>query len=426
MPFKPKKDYTASNLTVDSAATAVDAGTIAPLSKKGFNAENVEGVSVAPFNPEQNHQIDAKATSILSSIPKTINGTTNKLERPDFLIGDIEESVAKLVTARLWKTICDNEWHNFFTQKQLQELNDIASRHDYRTLMEGVFDLADTCDNLVKVKGKTEYDLSTLERVVQLSVLALCDCGFLLDNSGSMACVDSTKRGLEGEIKISRLEEQKLLVKLGSFVARLFDDDGIEVCTMTPDPKLKGVKMSNIKTREEIDNIFAHGVGADYATPTADALLRFFHEIIQPKLTSKTMKKPYLIWLITDGAPSHGQDVVAAIRYIRKQCKDSIYGDKAVMIAASIVGEDAGAEEEVTKWDKDKTDPDVGAGAITDCVSNYYSECKQITVREGDPPYDAMIHNIRMLTGPVIRENDMMDEGGSTNFVSGLKSMGLY
>lgn len=420
MPFKPKKDYTATNQTVDSTAQAVDANQSAPLSRAGFNAENVDGVSVAPLNDAQNHQVEAKAAEIMSTTrAATGNKNINNLVCPTPMTGDIEESVARLVTARLWKTICDNEWFNFFTQAQLQEINNIASRHDYRTLMEGVFELADTCNNVItNAKGKREYDMSTLERVVQLSVLALCDCGFLLDNSGSMACVDSTRRGLEGEVKISRLEEQKLIVKLGAFISRLFDDDGIEVRTMTPDSKLRNVKMSNIKTREEIDNIFAHGVGADYGTPTADALTAFFNELILPKLRAGTMKKPYLIWLVTDGAPGGGQDVVGAIRQIRRECAKTKYGSNAVMIAASIVGEDDMADTEVTKWDKDEE-----AGSIVDCVSNYYKECLEIKVGPGDPPYDAMIHNIRMFTGPVIKENDMMDEGGSTKLVSGFMGM---
>lgn len=421
MPFKPKS-YNNTNKQIVETTEQVDNATSAPLSKGGFNAENVDGVTVSPLNDDQNRQIENKALQMSSALPSNVRG----LVCPTPLTGDIEESVAKLVTARIWKAVVDNNWYAFFTQEQLQEINDTASRHDYRTLME-IFQIPDNADKVIISKGKKEYDLRKLEKIVQLSVLALCDQGFLLDNSGSMAVCDSIQKGLENEeIRISRLDAQKNIVKLGAFISRLFDADGIEVRTMTPDPKLSRVKMSNLTTKEDIDNIFSQGVNADYGTPTADALWRYFTEIIQPKLRNREMKKPYVIWLTTDGAPSSGQDVVGTIRRIRAECAKSIYGDRAVLISASIIGEDETADREVTQWDKDKTvNPDTGAGAITDCISSYYKECKEITLGEGDT-YEPMDHNIRMFTGPIILENDALDEGGVATVAGKLSKLSFF
>lgn len=421
MPFKPK-GYNNTNKKIVETTEAVDNGSIQPLSVGGFNAENVDGVSVAPLNSDQNSQIEHRAQELFKTLPSNSHG----LVCPTPLTGDIEESVAKLVTARIWKAVVDNNWYAFFNQQQLQQINDTASRHDYRTLME-IFEIPDKLDTVVVQKGKRQYDTKKLEKIVELSVLALCDQGFLLDNSGSMAICDSVQKGLEGEeIRMSRLEAQKNIVKLGGFVSRLFDSDGIEVRTMTPDPNLSKVKMSNLTTKEDIDNIFSHGVNADYTTPTADALWRYFTEIIKPKLTTRTMKKPYVIWLTTDGAPSSGQNVVETIRRIRAECAKTIYGDRAVLISASIIGEDETADREVTQWDKDKTtDPDMGAGAITDCVSSYYKECKEITLGEGET-YEPMDHNIRMFTGPIILENDALDEGGKSTIMGKLSKLQIF
>lgn len=421
MPFRPR-GYNATNAQIVNTSQQVDAGCIKPLSQGGFNAENVDGVTVAPLNQGQEVQINRDADKLMTRLPTNSHG----LVCPTPLTGDIEESVAKLVTARLWKAVVDNNWYAFFTQEELQNINDIASRHDYRTLLE-IFAMPDDVDKVITVKGKQEYDMRKLEKIVQLAVLALCDQGFLLDNSGSMAVADAIQSGLEGdEIRISRLNAQKNIVKLGAFVSRLFDTDGIEVRTMTPDPKLARIKMSNLRTKEEIDEIFAHGVNAEYGTPTADALMRYFNEIIKPKLISGTMKKPYIIWLLTDGAPSPGQDVVATIRAIRAECARTKYGDRAVLISASIVGEDEHADREVTQWDKDKVGhPDMGAGAITDCISSYYKECKEITLGEGET-YEPMDHNIRMFTGPIILENDALDEGGAFTIMGRLSQLTLF
>lgn len=430
MPFKPKA-ANATNQAITANTAEADKVAQAPMSKAGYNPDNVGFEPEPGLNPVQNAQIDARAQGITDSAvpPKGIN--TYGLVPPTPLTGDIEESVARLVSARLWKAIVDNNWYAFFTQAQLQEINNIASRHDYRSMMQ-IFEIPDRLDETRMVGSKSEYDLRNLEKIVELSVLALCDIGMLLDNSGSMGTTDSKSgiKNLEGaelarEVNITRLEAQKNLVKLGAFVARLFDDDGIEIETMTPDPNLRNVKMRGVKTKEEIDEIFAHGVKAEYGTPTADAIRRFFDTNVLPKLRAGTMRKPYVMWLMTDGEPGPGQDVVEAIRYCRRECAKTKYGNKAFMICASIVGEDDKADEEVTKWDKDGSKPHddgVGSGAITDCVSSYYRECQQVKLPPGQT-YEVMFHNIRCFTGPIIPENDAVDEGGITGV---FQKMGLY
>lgn len=177
MPFKPK-GYNATNAQIVYTSAQVDAGCAKPLSQGGFNAENVDGVTVAPLNAGQETQINQRADQIMATLLRNTHG----LICPTPMTGDVEESVARLVTARLWKAVVDNNLYNFFTQAQLQVVNDVASRHDYLTLLE-IFAVPDKVDTIVTVRGKQEYDIRKIEKIVQLSVLALCDQGFLLDNS---------------------------------------------------------------------------------------------------------------------------------------------------------------------------------------------------------------------------------------------------
>lgn len=431
MPFKPRA-YNKANDESVGLVSAVSADTAKPLSDGGFNAQNVGCVDVAPLSPEQNAQMNRTAQQVEIKTTQAVvqnHVDTYGLTPPTPVTEDVEESVARFVAALIWKAVVDNGLYYFFTvptdeertgkvspmtpQQRLQACCNTASRHDYRTLLE-VMRMPDKADTSYRAGRETKYDLRKLEKIAQLSVLSMYDIGFLLDNSGSMQLVDAVERGLEGEeLAISRLDSQKALVKIGSFVARLFDKNGVEVRTMTPDPKLAGVKMSNITTKEEIDNIFAHGVQAEFMTPTGAALRRFFDEIIKPKLLAGTMYKPYQILLITDGAPD--DDVVGALRYIIETCKQTPYGSKAVMITASIVGEDTNADTTVTKWDKDSV-----AGPNTDCISSYRNECKQIVLSEGDT-YEPGDHNIRMFIGAINPDLDVLDEGGLATRVATMR-----
>jgi hypothetical protein len=148
-------------------------------------------------------------------------------------------------------------------------------------------------------------------------------------------------------------------------------------------------------------------------------ITRTYKEIVQKKAHSGTLQKPVLFRVLTDGASC--DNITNAIRSVRADLINTDYGSRACLYSFSQVGSDKDATTALENLDSDDDpkNPDIGAGAITDCTSYFELEKTQYDKAQANKSveerveYSPGFHMVKENCGVIIEALDKADEDGA-------------
>ena len=455
MPLKKvTQEAVATNSQIeDQKKLNPDTGKPATFSQGGLNDETVAGLENVPVTAAEANRLNADTRKLeQASEQKTRVVNTYGLVAPkpaEYMEGQLE--VANLVAAKIWACVVEHEWYGFYTQEELQECVNTATRHDYKFLVE-------------------MYGYTDLDEATDLCVLSLVDTIILGDNSYSMDSTDPVPVGRDGrptDIAMSRWNLLNLLIKNYSFITTLFDTDGIQVELLNADQRLTslfeggrfmGLKdpvtgqyhdfskclsqprlnpgnagISAVSSQHQVEQIFK-AITTNGGTPMGEAIERIFSNAVRSKMQTGTLKKPTLLWVITDGQPS-GKDVLTVLRTIKAEFAGTKYGGHGMLFGFSQVGEDVGAATFLKKMDEDEVKgrfgqpvvPNPGVGDIVDCTSSYETELREVLVANpGSTFYTPQRHNLKVMIGVMMKKYDQADETNVTSVFTRMKVGGFF
>lgn len=181
---------------------------------------------------------------------------------------------AKVLMSILQEAVKDKRIEQMYPEQKLHQMSQEIARKDP----------VNTLCNHWKLPKEVGFDLVKL---------ALFDVVFLLDDSGSMRFGD----GL--------IEELKFILGNVAFATGLFDTDGFSVRFMNSD-----IRGDCIKTEKEAMDLVDR-VRFEDVTPLATSLKnKILDPLVYAADRAGTLKKPFLVIIITDGRPTdnvHGE-----------------------------------------------------------------------------------------------------------------------
>jgi len=198
-----------------------------------------------------------------------------------------------------------------------------------------------------------------VELATDLATLALYDIVIFADDSGSMVFEENGERIQDLKVILGRVAE----------VATMFDDDGIIIRFMNC-----GVEGNGIRDTTSASNLVSQ-VQFNGLTPLGTNLNS---KVIQPFLAnavqSRTLQKPILVIIITDGEPTGEPpgSVANAIKNAKAMVSNSQYGPGAIAFEIAQVGKDQKAQAFLGTLDKH---PEIGA--MVDATSYYELEAEE-------------------------------------------------
>jgi hypothetical protein len=234
--------------------------------------------------------------------------------------------------------------------------------------------------------------------------LGLYDIVLYIDDSGSM----------QFEEEGSRIQDLRLILERVSYVAQLFDDDGISVRFMNTDlsnardPSGRSLQ-DNIKDQTAIDQLM-RGVQFKGLTPMGTSLRKkVIDDMLLRNAQDGRLEKPMLVIAITDGQPAGEPQnaVFDTIRYAFDTLQQRFpqFGRGGVAFEFAQVGNDEAAKKFLGKLDED---PQIGP--MVDCTSNFENE--QDEMAHANPPVDLTpdLWMVKLLLGAIDASYDAQDE----------------
>lgn len=344
----------------------------------GFNAQNL-GIQEQKLDQKEiEHVVYLKNVEAhKASVAEQAAGWTNGLVKPDVppAADQAKVQVNELVVAKMWRIVCLRKLFGFFTQKSLQELVNRACRHDYHLLMR-------------------KYQFRRIEDAADLSVLGLFNIVLLADDSGSMSTKD-----VDG---CSRWEVAKFLGKQLAFLATLFDADGISLRFFNQ----AGSTFNGLATAEQVAETFESVFQLGNSTPMAECLQATLDDTVFPAVQQRTIDRPVLFLVLTDGQPSNKRTVEDVIRSAIKRISASHCGPFGVLFSFAQVGLDRDASEWLGQIDEAQ---DIGENI--DATSSF--EIEKAQVAHKDPNWGAADWVKKTLVGPIDPETDHLDEASA-------------
>lgn len=342
-----------------------------PVSEGGYNASNVP--TLRPASAITHSEVTTIQTLSAEARTEYTGREMNRygLVKPRTPDGSAfpNRDVSQLVVDKMWRIVCINELHAFYTQDQLQTLVDRACKHDYRTL-------------------QMIWELPTIDMAVDLAVLGLYDIVLFLDDSGSMAYHEPT----EGMKRFDLLKE---ITRTCAFWGTLMDPDGIVVRFFNS--SVEGNGLSSVK---DVDDLFLR-VSPSGTTPLGRELEnKILNRMVLPVLSSGGLSRPVLVITITDGEPDSKPDVVSAITKCRDAGMRSKYGSHMMAFGMCQVGLDPKATAYLGTLDKD---PHIGS--IVDATSDY-----SIEEKECGAGFTPGAYTVKLLIGSCDPSYDKSDE----------------
>jgi hypothetical protein len=369
-----------SKLKSKNSETAAQVANAArPITQAGYNADNISGITpVAPMTTGDLNEVlelRTEACTAINNIAKL-----EHLRKPDVPIHDdpSRTEVNALVVDKMWRIVCINKLHMFYTQESLQACINRACMHDYRLLMR-------------------EWNIPTIDMTCDIAVLGLYDIAFIGDDSGSMS------KSEEAEDGMTRWELLKILVRTLSFWATLMDDDGVVVRMFNTNVGDEGNCVTSQSSVEALFASISDPSITRYMTPMGGRINSMLETIIYPMMDANDLPKPVLMLTITDGKASDENEVFDAISNCHDRASRSAYGEHAVSFGFCQVGTD----DEAADW-LDMLDKHAKIGHLVDCTSNYQmegAECLQNFGIELSPA----AYLIKALIGAVDPTYDEMD-----------------
>ncbi|KAK6518915.1 hypothetical protein TWF281_003605 [Arthrobotrys megalospora] len=186
--------------------------------------------------------------------------------------------------------------------------------------------------------------LNTPERLQGLATLSLYKTILLCDDSGSMNAPTTSNSSM------TRIHSQKQIVeRIADITSILMPDDG-GIYVRFLNRKVTWDKLGKDEVNHKLGFIEPDG-----GTPLGAAFKR---EVIDPFIVGnieagKQLESPYLICIITDGAPNRGEDqvFVQELKKCLELLEENGYGDRVVSFVISRIGDDRSADRFISQLD---------------------------------------------------------------------------
>lgn len=181
--------------------------------------------------------------------------------------------------------------------------------------------------------------------------LALYQVILYIDDSGSMAFEE------DGE----RIDDLKLIMSRIAFATSLFDGYGIQARFMH-----STTEGNAIKSHQEVDQLIKNTKFSGL-TPTGRELeKKILKPLVVRPANSRTLQKPVLVIIITDGCPTgeRQDDVARFISNARTTLRHSYYGEGALAVQCAQVGHDPLAQRFLARLEESSI------GHSINCVSS--------------------------------------------------------
>lgn len=241
----------------------------------------------------------------------------------------------------------------------------------------------------VELANKVDYDdlvrrtnkAITKDMAIELSALALYDTVFLCDDSSSM----------NPQFNAGRADDLAAILSQTAQVVTLFDTDGVSVRFLNSN---KG--KDNLRTHDDVVKML-NDVPLSGGTP----LGTMFQEKIVNKFISHNMKKPVLVFIITDGEPQpeHHDTLLNAIKKVQRE-----YGACRLAVQIAQVGTDARAQAFLKTLDDDAT-----VGNMIDVTSHYELEAEEWKAKNHGTELTVFLYLMKMWLGAINSEYDSLD-----------------
>lgn len=235
-------------------------------------------------------------------------------------------------------------------------------------------------------------DIPTMQTLVELSGLALYNIVILIDNSTSM-----TRPGRKNELEnlVSEIVE----------IARLFDDDGVDIRVFNDNQGATGG--NGLLTMEQVSDVIQR-VQYSRGTPIGQVIKqKVLEDLVYPLESSNQLSKPVLVICITDGEPDDEKDVFKAIQRGRSHLAKTRYGPKAVVYEFCQVGNDENARQFLSRIDNSKD-----IGDVVDATSRIENEEAEFTRNPKNRGKTFSYYNwiLKLLLGAVDPVYDAQDD----------------
>jgi hypothetical protein len=290
--------------------------------------------STQNFTPEEVTHVRNLCNNYRTNVVHNINTLTKPIPetfpRPFGELTEMDNAIIELVIEKIWHCVIARDLYKFFTQRELQNVVNLATRHDYTIFKE-------------------LYNLPDLDIATNLAVLALYDIIILGDDSGSMV-----SREYNGITRFKILEHMTSAI---AFAGNLFSSDESSIHMRFLNSRLN----KDVKFKNDIDQLF-HGVHPNGGTVTGRSLNMIFQDLVLPNMQRSALKKPTLIIILTDGVSS--DNVNNTINNIKRITSQSQYGKNAVMFQFVQIGNDRGVPDMFNHIESDNPD-------IVNYVKNY-------------------------------------------------------
>ncbi|KAF3161850.1 hypothetical protein TWF225_002404 [Orbilia oligospora] len=220
---------------------------------------------------------------------------------------------------------------------------------------------------------KSNSNLNAPENLRGLATLSLYKTIILCDDSGSM-CANTTANS-----SITRIKSQNNIIgRIADMTSILMPDDG-GIYVRFLNRRVNWERMSKDELFHKLDIIDPDG-----GTPLGAAFKR---EVVDPFVAStieagKQLDSPYLICVVTDGAPNRGEDqiFIQELKRCLMMLEDNGYGDRVVSFVISRIGDDRSADRFITQLDdmaefpdmvyvcRDQIDEGIGGEGLSDAA----------------------------------------------------------
>jgi uncharacterized protein YegL len=299
------------------------------------------------YNPQTNNNAPVQAPQWTAPV---------SFDRPQATI-DVNQITEKLLTNRK-----QNQLEKFYSKEDIPKIAQKTSQQ-------------------VNFQALAEFFRIPTSLALELSILALYDIVVFADDSGSMRFEDNG----------ARIQDLKNILGRVSQISTLFDSDGISIRFFN-DYTIKG---DNIKSFADASAL----VDRNTFQGVTKLGTELFNQVLDPMTNKRTMKKPMLVYIITDGEP-YGEPRETIMDVLKKSKKKNGTG---VSFQFAQVGKDLKAQAFLSQLDENSK-----FGDIVDTTSYYELEAEQF--RKMGVNLTPELWLLKLMLGAIDHSYDSQDE----------------
>lgn len=300
-------------------------------------------------------------------IVKALRDAQNSAEMPP------SQSTAKSVKSHLRACINANNLQPLFFNEDENTFNPRASKLIKKILKTDFQNIADNWQGV------------SVQMAQRLCKLALYDIVLLVDDSSSIRKYNEND---------GRLDDLETIASILAEVSALFDDDGIDIEFLNNEEKYRGIREGKIASQ------ILHDLEFQGKTKLGQALhqkvyRRFFHKSTSTDSSLK-LKKPVLVFIITDGAPSGEPEnnLEKQIRKAREYLDDEGYPPDFFRYQIVQVGKNQQSSEFLHDLKQQ-----FSAEEFVDVSSRYAVERKELVMMAFEPSPE--LYLVKLLLGAI-------------------------